>query len=1157
MNTKLPYLVTLFLLGAASMPALSQDIGAVTPASLPVPLPTASPVPPNVLRAQNPYYMSVTGTWKFALTHGHVIGGGQYVSEAGTGAVSASSSQSGNGPQNAFDGDGTTRWCADSDDLPQFIQADLGAVRHITGVDITWEQPAVTYQCKLEGSVDLKQWSAIADDTAAPGIGNGPVAVTPGDYRYFRLTVTGDSGPDAWASIYECLIHYSDNGQDLVWHYPMAATASSQAALDAFTQPAFDDKKWDSIPVPSNWEVLGYSIPTYNDVDNTVGQYRRWVDIPAAWSGKKVYWRFDGALDGAELYVNGQRAGYHESGFTAFDVDVSGLIKPGQRNLLAARVSKTVPSDDCETGDFQCLGGIFRETALIAVPPTHVTDITVQTPLSANYKNATLNAAITVEAPVGATVGIHGYLVSTAGATAGVPVTGNAIADTSGIATVTLSMPVKAPRLWSAEKPNLYYLVMQISSGGQPVERVEQRFGFKQLDIKNNVVLWNGVPIKCTGICRHDFWSDKGFALSDAEWNKDITMMKAANINAIRTSHYNHAERFLELCEERGIYIIDEVPFCWINGSMSDPNYTKYMVQRAAETVARDKNRPCVLAWSIGNENPDGPNGQVVFDYIRAKDPTRPAFVSCLGTDQIMGQEWNDEHYPGPDTIDRDAKRVGQTINYTENPHTFYEKGLLDYDPAGADLWSEALIKVWDKVWNAPNILGSFIWEWQSQGIADNNPDRTVGFDTWGTDHLRQENNKGIVDGYRNPKPEYWIVKQVYSPIRVGLRSVSADGGSFTVPITNSYSFTDLSELTTKWWALSNGKVLKSGVEHISCPPLQSVQATFPAPDETDTLRLEFDHPDGSSVVADNLAVVGAPKPAPPVAYPAGSALTATNAAETVTVGNDLQTVVFDKSTGSIQSWLVHGHSVIVGGPIVNFGELERSSEKNTYQAKTPPVTQNASVVAATPDANGVVRVTVTSNVLSGDTGAPLGTLTAVYDIQPDAEIGVKWNVGWTGADTALFEDGVKFSVPSALTNMTWLRDAYLADYPAGHIGEPYGTASPTDLLFRGSKRSLHWLTLTDGSGSGIALLQAADGTPLIGRANAADATTTLFASTESSGPGGLSGSWVENHDINAGRGKPLGGEFILRAIVASSPSIRAQSSAVATSRRNVHHRPT
>ena len=205
------------------------------------------------------------------------------------------------------------------------------------------------------------------------------------------------------------------------------------------------------------------------------------------------------------------------------------------------------------------------------------------------------------------------------------------------------------PKLWSAEKPNLYYVVFDLTQNGKTVERVEQRFGFKQIEIKNNIVLWNGQPIKCEGVCRHDFWADKGFALTEKEWLKDLTMMKAANINSIRTSHYNHAARFLELCDEKGFYILDEVPYCWINDQVKDPAYAPFLLQRAAETVARDKNRPCVLAWSLGNENPSGPDSQDVIDFVKQIDPTRPAFVSSVNPGDIKGQAWEDDHYPDPE----------------------------------------------------------------------------------------------------------------------------------------------------------------------------------------------------------------------------------------------------------------------------------------------------------------------------------------------------------------------------------------------------------------------------------------------------------------------------------------------------------------------------
>ncbi len=1112
-------------------PSLAQDVGRVSPASLPLPLPASAPMPPDLLRAHNPWNLPVTGSWRFQLTHGLINGAKQFVPAAPVShALTTSSSQGENPPENAFDGSPDTRWCANGGSFPQSLQADLGQARHVSGATLLWEFPTDTYTCRIEGRVKGGDWKTLADETAAPGIGNGPITLTPADVRYVRITVLGTSGAH-WASLREFQIRTTENGQQVAWHPPVPKTVHlSVAAQNAFTAPSFDDAKWATVSVPSNWELAGYSVPTYDSVDNTVGLYRRVVNVPAAWAGKRIYWHFDGALDGAEVFVNGQKAGYHESGYTAWDIDLTGLIKPGQPNLLAVRVSKTTPSDDAETGDFQAMGGIYRDTSLIAVPQTRMDDIVVRTPLAANYRDATLVTQVHVTGTPGQTVAVTGKLYRRDGHSAGVSLSGTGSLGQDGTALVAMSAPVTAPALWSAEKPNLYYVVFSMTSNGKPVEQAEERFGFKQIEVKNNVVLWNGMPIKCTGVCRHDFWSDRGFALTEANWVKDLTLMKAANINAVRTSHYNHAQRFLELCDEKGMYILDEVPYCWINDQVKDPAYAPYLLQRGQETVARDKNRPCVLAWSLGNENPNGIDSQRVLDLVNKMDPTRPAFVSGQDPGSIKGQLWKDDHYPGPDSIDRYARDTKWGANITEHPHTFYEKEVQDYDPGASDLWSETLVRTWDKLWKAPNILGSFIWEWQSQGIADKNDDTTQDF-YYGPDHLRDENNKGIVDGYRHPKPEWWIVKTVYSPVVVSARTVSPAGGACTVPVTNHYSFTDLKELTCRWTALGGGSTLQSGVLPIACAPMQSVTASFPAPVGMTTLRLEFLHPDGSSVIAYNLAVDGVPLPAAPAALASGGALTTQDSPDTLTVRNAVQQVTFDKRTGTVQSWNVGGHPLLLGGPTLNLGEAKAGGEQGMYAAKQPPVTTDAQV-SAKPGANGATQVSVSSTVLAAAGGTTLGTLATIYDIQPNAEMTVRWTLNWTAPDTGLWEEGVKFAVPAGMTRMAWQRDSFFTDYPAGHLGEPSGTTMAGETLFRASKRGLHWMTLTGSNGLGVALLPA--DLPLVGRANTAATGTTLFASREVAGPHGLSGSWVEAHAIHAVTGKSLSGSFTLRALGAS-----------------------
>ena len=877
-----------------------------------------APVPPNVLRSKNLWNLPMTGIWKFALTHGSIKAGAFVPGNEGNFGVTASSSEDRNPPENAFDDDNETRWCAGDDSVPQWLQTDLRKNRRVTAASIRWEKTGA-YQCRIEGKKDGGQWATLADLTAEPGIGDGPVKITPADVRFVRVTVTGHAD-NAWASIREFQIHINEDGQDVVWK-PQSQEQPEMAKVDVdeFASPKLDDAKWDNLPVPSNWEIYGYSVPTYGSVDKTAGQYRRWVKVPPSWAGRKIYWHFDGVLDGAEVYINGKKAGYHESGYTAWNIDLTDLVKPGERNLFAVRVSKTTPSDDCETGDFQCMGGIYRDTSLISVPQTHVSDITVRTPLDSDYRNATLNATVTVSGTPGENVSIAGSLFDARSKKpVGVKISGDANIGADGNGTIAMTAPVSSPSLWSAEKPNLYYLVMHLSSGGKASELVEQRFGFKQIDFTNNTLLWNGRPIKCTGTCRHDFWADKGFALTEANWTEDLALMKAANINAIRTSHYNHAQRFLELCDEKGMYILDEVPYCWIGDQVANPAYAPFLLQRAAETFARDKNRPCVLAWSIGNENPMGQDSQDVMDLAKATDPTRPAFVSSTNPREVQGQLWEDDHYPDPQQVDNIIRR-NKPANFSENPHIFWQPETEGYDPGAHDLWSEAMMEVWKKVWNAPTILGSFIWEWQNQGIADKGaPAPHAG--PWGPDNLRQENDKGIVTAYRVPKPEWWIVKQVYSPVQIATGRISASGENFSVPITNRYSFTDLAELDCHWTAYSGTMILKSGVEHIACAPSESVTASFPAPRNTTKLRLEFDH-EGVSIVTANMAVEGAPVPEPPAGLRGGDALISQDNGDALRVFNRLQEIIFDKQSGTIRSWRVRGRDIVIGGPVLNLGE--------------------------------------------------------------------------------------------------------------------------------------------------------------------------------------------------------------------------------------------
>ena len=425
----------------------------------------------------------------------------------------------------------------------------------------------------------------------------------------------------------------------------------SDASVPDFASPEASDAGWTNIPVPANWEIEGFSALTFQErpaTSHDIGLYRRMVEIPATFTGKTVLWHFDGAYDGAEVFVNGQRCGYHESGFTAFNIDVTKALKPGQRNLFAVRLYKDTSSASLDHGDFWVLGGIYRETYLVALPPLHVEDVAVVTDLDEQYKDASLKSTVRVAGPAGAHFLLTCEMYSLDGARIALPAmsqSGDIGGD--GSATVSLSAPVTAPKLWSAEKPNLYYVFYRLSDGNRTVvERVQDRIGFRKLENKGGVQLLNGVPVKYTGICRMEEFTPYGHALNEECWKTDIILMKADNINAIRLSHYDHSERFMELCDEAGFYLLDEIPACWIASEVRNASRTWAYVARTKETMDRDKNRPSVIAWACGNESGYGVNNQAMFDYAKAHDSTRPAFISQQNQGQNPRTDFEDYHYP-------------------------------------------------------------------------------------------------------------------------------------------------------------------------------------------------------------------------------------------------------------------------------------------------------------------------------------------------------------------------------------------------------------------------------------------------------------------------------------------------------------------------------
>ena len=1113
-----------------SLVALGLFCSAAATVRADVPVPVTGPGPVDVakVRPGNPAVLPMTGPWRFWPTHGAFAADGRFV----TVPVSASSVQL--SPALAFDGDRETRWCANGGEVPQWLQVDLGGPLPVVGLDLAWEHADGRYTFKVQASDDGRQWRTVADRTAGDGVGDGPVRLTPATARFVRLTVTSAAnaaGTPQWASVREVGLHVRRDGRDVVWTPPKAPPP---AGPPAFAGPAFDDRSWHDLPVPGNWEMAGFSDPTYDQADDAAGLYRRAVDVPASFAGQRVLWHFDAVMDGAEVFVNGKRVGYHEGGFTGWDLDVTDALRPGHRNLFALRVCKMTPSVSLDSGDFWNLGGVSRDTYLKAVPVTHVADVTVVTPLSADHVDATLDTTVVVRGVPGKPVGVTATLYRADGSKVDEvpPLSGTGTVDGDRTVAVHLSAPIKAPKLWSAEHPNLYYLVYALAVDGKPAETVQQRFGFRQVEVKDNVLLWNGVPIKCTGTCRHEEWSALGHALDEHAWQIDVAMMKAANINAVRTSHYTHAPRFLELCDEKGLYVLDEIPACFCKPK--DLSLKDAFVQHAVEALDRDKNLPCVLAWSCGNESGWGPDFAAMVDYVAAHDPTRPLFVSEQSKKVYPKISFNDWHYPDNGAVARMSKSADGPWVITEGPHTFYGPELA-YDPGVGDLWGEVLAKQWGHIWPAKTVFGAFIWEWQDQGLLDPYVDPAKK-DARGVTH---ENHKGLVDGFRTPKPELYHVKMVYSPVTVDGRTVArpAADGACHVAVHNRYAFTDLAELTCHWRATAGDRELAAGDVRPPCPPGATADVSVPVPAGADAVSLEFVHPDGRSIYTTRLTVDGTPDPVPPAsADPAqpGVRPTVTDTDSAVRIALPGLTVSVDRTTGLVTIPLPGGGGAMTG-PTLNLGERraddgDHNGRDHWIASRSAPRLIHPQVTAGPAADADHATVTVAGDVVLAEApDAVLGRLTYTLDVHPDGTTDVAYKLDWASADTDAWELGLTFDLPARCDHLGWSRDAQWTAYPPGHIGAVTGRVDAADVSFRSTKRNAVWATLADPAGTGVAVLRAAG--PLHIRAAVAGDHVVLVASSAEYAPRSFSSNYLDGYRIRLRSGKSKAGGFALRPI--------------------------
>lgn len=490
-----------------------------------------------------------------------------------------------------------------------------------------------------------------------------------------------------------------------------------------FFSVSYDDKKWDTIPVPSNVEVLGYGTPIYtNDkhpfpadppyirMDNPVSSYRKTFVLPKAFSGKRIFIVFDGVQSGFYLWINGQKVGYSEDSMTPAEFDITDYVQEGE-NLLAVQVFWATDGSYLEDQDFWRLSGIYRDVYLIARPYIYVRDFFIRSSFDKQYKDADLRIRCDIVNSTQATrdsLYMIATLVDTSGNTVFHSHFASLVLSPGEEKTVDTVFRVINPLQWSAENPYLYRLLLRIKSrGGDPEEILVSRVGFRQVELKNAQLLLNEHPIYFKGTNRHEFDPDKGRVVSRDMMIKDIVLMKQHNINAVRTSHYPNALLWYDLCDEYGIYVWDEAnieshelrPYC-----AEHPDWKAAHIARGMAMVHRDKNHPCVVVWSMGNESGIGPNFDALADTIRKTDPGRPVHYEDRSNryTKLEASRYDiiSNMYATPEQmITLHDSFPGRPIILCEYVHAMGNSvgGLRDY---------------WNLIERYPRMQGAFVWDW-------------------------------------------------------------------------------------------------------------------------------------------------------------------------------------------------------------------------------------------------------------------------------------------------------------------------------------------------------------------------------------------------------------------------------------------------------------
>lgn len=919
-----------------------------------------------------------------------------------------------------------------------------------------------------------------------------------------------------------------------------------EMAPEDFYSEAYDAKNWDSVAVPGNWQMQGYDRPIYTNVtypipaeppyvpeENPTGLYRQEFEIPRNWDGRKIFIVFDGVDSAFTLWINGREVGYSQGSRTPAEFDITRFVKPG-RNLLAARVLRWSTGTYLEDQDMWRMSGIYRDVYLYSTPQVHIRDFMIRTELDRDYNHAVLQVRAKTRNYMEAAVENYQVEIKLFDAN-GQPVWEEPARKTveclspGAEKAVNFIRNVTAPLKWSAEFPNLYILTLSlINPQGEVIEVESTRVGFRQIEIKDGKFLVNGVPVYFKGVNRHEHDEVNGKVVTTESMVMDITLMKQFNINAVRTSHYPDCPEWYDLCDEYGLYLIDEADLethgiANINKQMdefqnckiepaNDPVWLHAFMERCVRMVERDKNHPSVIFWSLGNESGIGPNHLAMAAWIRGFDPTRP--IHYEGSIYSNGNRVT----PLVDMISVMYPSIDYLVQLATDPREDRPIIMCEYAHAMGNSTGN-LKEYWETIYKYPRLRGGFIWEWIDHGLKR----KTENGEEWwayGGDYGDKPNDGNFcIDGMiwpdRTPHPGMWECRKIFQPVVA--EAVKLEEG--LVKVANRYDFADLSGLSIEWELLCNGRVIESGsMAPLKTPAGSSEEIKLPftkpqaKPGEEYLLNLRFKLAQNTLWAAKGHEVAweqfdlpfkavssGTVKAGPECSRYTGT-LKLEKTGETVVVAGEDFRAVFDLAVGRLALWEADGIQLVKEGPQFNvwraltdndvivraMDSLREGKELCDWdgnkqgvrwlKAGLDQLEHHVKSAEAVRVSDHMAYVVVETRVQPADK-LPGFDCRYEYRICSSGEITVTLTMVPDQGLPSLPRIGLVMEVPRSLENFTWYGRGPLENYRDRKAGYPVGLYSSTVKeqhvpyimpQENGNKTDVRWAALTDDSGNGL-----------------------------------------------------------------------------------------